>query len=118
MNERKWTKGPWEVVPASNDDEGFPLFYDVMRTGNYTGTVAGCYNSRQLRDGISRDESLANAHLIAAAPDLYEALEEANNVIRGLAVCYLKTLPDGDERGFFPLYDRMKSALARARGEA
>jgi hypothetical protein len=39
-------------------------------------------------------------------------------VIRDLAVCYLKTLPDGDERGFFPLYDRMKAALARARGEA
>lgn len=109
MNERKWTKGPWEIIPRGSKHLAPCILRKAETCGAYVAEV---------RTYPPDPEADANARLIAAAPDLYEALEEANNVIRSLAVAYLMTIPDGDERGFFPLYDRMKSALAKARGEA
>ena len=94
--ERKWTKGPWNWKFNSTAGNAFLYGADDEMVG-----------------AMPMDRTLQRS-----APDLYEALEEANSVIRSLAVSYIMTLPDGDERGFFPLYDRMKHALARARGEA
>lgn len=56
-------------------------------------------------DGVSSPRCEANAHLIAAAPDLLDALEE---VVQWLEL--------GDHEG--KMYDKCKSAIARARGEA
>jgi hypothetical protein len=50
---------------------------------------------------FDHEQQLANAHLIAAAPDLYEALE------------YILTANDGEPDRF----DRAHAALAKARGE-
>lgn len=63
----------------------------------------------------SKPSSEPNAHLIAAAPDMYEALE---NLLKG----YLQGAASGDW-GFWdyenePMVLAAKSALAKARGEA
>lgn len=50
----------------------------------------------------------ANAHLIAAAPDLYEALERCLNFIENTESEFGDLLPSGDVA---------RAALAKARGE-
>lgn len=78
-----FTKGPWVIIP-SGDEWGLGRVGtiepkpDTMLETNYW-TVAECNNRR--------DECMANARLIAAAPDLLEALqlitEHVNRYIYG-----------------------------------
>lgn len=62
MNEFKGTPGPWEVEPNPGK-------------GSWVGDSKGNWSA--LSCGRSNDEGEANAHLIAAAPDMLEALQEA-----------------------------------------
>ncbi len=93
MNDAKFTPGPWE------------------RGGTLVG--AGNITIRQQWDGVRKsDETEANAYLIAAAPDMYEALEMA-------ILEYGK--PGGpwnvpSESGTW--IDKAKAAIVKARGEA
>jgi hypothetical protein len=54
-----------------------------------------------------RSTEIANAHLIAAAPDMYEALSMT-----------LSHLPDPDCAIWRDVHDRIIAALAKARGES
>ncbi len=104
MTERKWTPGPWwtdgkyngremgcHIIAARTDSGPLP--------GNPTrGMVA--WASAVLNTEARNCE--ANAILIAAAPDLYEALEELMTV-------------HGDAG---PVSARARAALAKARGDA
>lgn len=86
-NQQKWTKGPWVVDGCG-----------IYREGHDFDSVV---------DYI-RDEFDAN--LIAAAPDLYEALENLVSEledIRGISVAEYKV----------DAWNIAKSALAKARGE-
>ena len=58
-SETKWTPGPWH-------SRGFP----TISAGKGKGMIV-----KVLERYMDRAEREANAHLIAAAPDLYEALE-------------------------------------------
>jgi hypothetical protein len=71
---RKWaddmsehTPGPWR------------LNSDALLVGNdaLKMSIAIAYDSSTAADGVSREEMKANARLIAAAPDLLEALKGA-----------------------------------------
>ena len=89
MTERKWKPGPWGVKPRAN------LCQEISSSNGITIAVT------RHRGKIGAAERHANAHLIAAAPDLYEALE------------YLMMHADltyGDKTV-------ASEALARARGE-
>lgn len=96
MTERKWTPGPWfavrnnaywEINPARKyGDDDIP--YTV-------GNVCASDPS----DTKGRQEP--NAHLIAAAPDLYDALEAARDVLEALNIDTAAA----------------NAALAKARGE-
>lgn len=97
MADTKWTKGKWSVVPPVNGDE--------------ISIISGCASDIELVAIISLfdeadfEEECANAHLISAAPDLYEALERL-----------LANLAEGD----FISETRIQSArnaLSKARGE-
>ena len=63
MSKRKWTPGPWSV------DGEFGVKSDAPH-----GYVANAGFGPDTKDGDR--EARANVHLIAAAPDLYEALAE------------------------------------------
>ena len=63
MTERKWTPGPWRVGPV--DDTRVE-----DADGNEVAQIDGDYNQPETWPLME-----ANARLIAAAPDLYEALE-------------------------------------------
>ncbi|MBW4982531.1 hypothetical protein KZZ07_08260 [Mameliella sp. CS4] len=87
MSERKWTPGSWYFDGRSVRAEGFPRTADHHLTDAF---VTGPCN-------------FDDAHLIAAAPDLYEALEEATKW--------------ADKFGWAaPWYDDARTALAKAEG--
>lgn len=90
----KWTPGPWRYDRTN----GSPTTGEHMIAGAKPGYLA------EVRDCGSGDVR-ANAHLIAAAPDMAEALEliRNNEVVR--AVC-----PS-------PLWGKMADAMIKARGE-
>lgn len=117
MSERKWTPGPWEYVPGTE-------YHGPYVSGPLGGDVCDCYAmsnpaALSVRNGGSSqpiwhqaERADANARLIAAAPDLYEALEA---MVAAFKV-YVghESDPPQDE------IDAMKAgraALAKARGE-
>ena len=94
----KWTPGPWRYDRTN----GSPTTGEHMIAGAKPGYLA------EVRDCGSGDVR-ANAHLIAAAPDMAEALEKALNFITNTESEMGETLPCGDAA---------RAALAKARGQA
>ena len=64
-----FTPGPWKVVP---EIDGWMADKKVVIKMN-DKRVAECWNSRGRK--YHHEGAEANAHLIAAAPDMYEALD-------------------------------------------
>lgn len=110
MSKTKFTKGPWrfgtnniantiEAQSGSSKRDDWDDDYRVV------ATVQACIDDY---NHAAREENVtANLHLVAAAPDLYEAL---------------KAIMDDVEPTEFALSshirDAARSALAKARGEA
>ncbi len=61
----KFTKGPWSLCDKVST---------LVTSGNRSIASTGCYQTNVDFDK-THDENIANAHLIAAAPELYQALE-------------------------------------------
>lgn len=62
----KFTPGPWEAFVGSR-----PSVYSASGNINYLQTRSGFQKNTK---PVSLSEAQANANLIAAAPDMYEAL--------------------------------------------
>lgn len=95
----KWTPGPWNFDPASGWIESVPggvIITDV-----------------DITSGVDSDDQRdADAWLIAAAPDLYEALERLVNMTHDAAIAR------GEESmGVRMARIHATAALAKARGE-
>lgn len=101
----KFTKGPWQVISTSS--EGYNLIKD--------------YSGQQIADVWrfvpTRPEAIANANLIASAPDLYLALEACRDDLIHASIAALKsgnnTLHDEYTKRIFIASE----ALKKARGE-
>jgi hypothetical protein len=110
MTELQHTPGPWEYVPATEH-------HGPYVTGQFGNTIADCYTMTKpnepstLNGGESRpvhflhEMADPNARLIAAAPDLLEALFDAQRVIAESI---------GDKGG---ILGRIEAAIAKAKGE-
>ena len=94
------TKGPWKVfLVKSGPNKG-----QLLGVGEETGEgVADAYGGLWGSGG----EKLANAHLIAAAPELLEALEKL------VAAMPSRTILTDDE---LAPYDSACAAIAKAKG--
>src|SRR5687767_9415560 len=100
MSEMKWTHGNW----SSYDDRGSTGRLEIVAVGK---TVARIFKTTG-----DEAEDLANAHLIAAAPELYEALGAC------LAQMRIWVSINGDMVGAIQeKIDAGEKALAKARGE-
>jgi len=90
-----FTKGPWKYDYDNADWSGGGCWYSVTdKDGN--SLLSFSYNSPQ----SVGDEKRANARLMSAAPELYEALEAV------IAISDRAT----------DVYDRAKAVLAKAKG--
>lgn len=81
VREPKHTPGPWDM--GGIDEWGG---YDAMTAGLEVGPVVldGCEYGQERNKSLTdeqRDRMLADAHLIAAAPELLEALKSALNIV-------------------------------------
>jgi len=87
VSDTKFTKGPWEV------DNGARIYCDDL-TGSIVAEACGF-------EFVSRckEEEIANAHLIAAAPEMYAMLDDLRQYV-------------GDESR-----EEIEELLAKARGE-
>jgi len=97
MMDTKFTPEPWTLNPLKNSDS-----VRIFAGNHYIGSI-----------GNSDDEpsqTRANARLIAAAPDMYEAGKEMSDAV-ALLPC-----DDGRILGLLPILCRLRSALAKADG--
>ena len=98
QTEAKFTKGPWRVE-----------YGHQQKSGPRCWQVSDEYDAVCNNQFCCARESEANAHLIAAAPDLYAALHKALNFIENTEGELGVTLDSGDAA---------RAALRKARGEA
>ena len=112
------TPGPWKVVPGYFDGE-----FVVVKDGPAGPSAMGITTV----DGRGYSQNEANADLIAAAPDLLEALEVAVQIVASDGRCDPKCastallLPIDDRRcdcGIEEIIWRAKQAITKARGQA
>ncbi len=107
MSEAKFTKGPW-VVYLPEDNHGSQNYDEiVIGMDSYNSSPMEFYTChRAIIEGYDDDgEAEANAHLIAAAPELYGMLATAANILAG------------DDAISEVSADDIKSLLSKARGE-
>lgn len=96
------TPGPWAVKSA---------FRDISVIGPYNKPISTLSKAmgEPEEDGVCRSHShngmMANAHLIAAAPDLLEALEAMLDVA------------DNGDHPDYHLAEQSRKALGKAKGE-
>jgi hypothetical protein len=105
--ETQFTPGPWEVCKG-NKGSIFGDLDNPKHDGDnpYIGTVAG------IGSDDDHPENTANAHLIASAPDLFEALRLALPYIENAYEC---AFPDADHND--NVLTMARAALARATGQ-
>ena len=99
-----FTPGPWRAKPDRLVRQRGRVYVEGSGGWNADPICAVDY-----RDDVSENE--ANAHLIAAAPDLYEALDRVARMIAWMEEDDRNAIvPDG-------LQATIRAALRRARGE-
>ena len=107
------TPGPWKITKEDVGDEDFIIIPTGIEGANgktVVGSVGGlCSEDCDLKEG----ELEANANLIAAAPELLEALAR----ISGMAHDY-DQLSDVEETRFAEIEQIASEVIKKARGEA
>jgi hypothetical protein len=104
--ETKWIPGPWQVTQCR---DGIP-FVNVVRVSGPSDGSAPCTVLFETKY-TELEENEANACLIAAAPEMYEALERFLLAYEGGTAA--GSVQQQNEDAVFA-----KAALAKARGEA
>lgn len=107
MSELKATPGPWEISHVFATDPCY-IAIDAPKHGALAEVVW------KMEDEDRSQVCEANAHLIAAAPDLYDALEWAMRFVDQVRI--ENPLPEGGGEDI--AYQRAIHALAKARGES
>jgi len=98
MSEIKYSPGPWSIAKQP---------YNLVVLDNAGHLVATAYGWNEHGHMEQPPEGQANAHLIAAAPELYEALNEVSyHLENNLPIWYTQGM-----------HKRMKAALEKAEGK-
>lgn len=117
----KHTPAPWvlEIRKSlhAGDASLDATVAEIGMSGEYRGGIAYTQSAEHI-GGIGRDELIANAHLIAAAPDMLEALKQCAEYFYDI-FAYV----DHDMDGFYPFEQNNMSmliskAIAKAEGRS
>lgn len=107
MSELKATKGPWVITHDAWDDEKWQITNDLENRRVEIAHVDTGYS------GEFGKEQEANAHLIAAAPCLYEACRQAQFELE-----HFRLSASADELELIEdAMNKIAEAMAKARGE-
>ena len=80
MSETKFTPGPWIICIQDDNNCANTIFAkSQLKDGRIT---AEDWDFDICTTGIDHENYEANAHLIAAAPDLYEAVKDCVDVLK------------------------------------
>lgn len=105
----QFSAGPWSLEPRDDGASGFRLY-------DGSGELIDYLSDTRWIDERDDPEQIANLTLIAAAPELYAALDQLHRE----TLLFLKR--DGKTVGKTgpgkALYDMVERALARARGDS
>jgi hypothetical protein len=110
-----WTPGPWAIIRNS---------WEVSSVYDSSGGVVAecrinCAVSKETAPGFEANKD-ANAHLIAAAPELYAALQSLYDAYKRVEDTDITTSRDDCDSVINQLIDAERgalAALAKARGE-
>lgn len=107
--EAKFTKGEWKKFDTSTKNK----WVNVNREEDWLLHARLFFGA-----GISKEEAEANAHLVAAAPNMYEALEAFILAVSEQTIIIQEnTDNDGRENEGWRLYNMALAALKKAKGE-
>lgn len=113
MSEEKWTAGPWVYEPTKDN---FPVDAEYDEYGSCGGSImSGDAHIARIWADVSenKEEYIANAHLIKAALDMYDALVSASELLEEIAGCGIERLRVVAEQWA----EARDMALKKARGE-
>lgn len=114
--DNKWTPGPWMVVPARDGDDvniaaPHPPGREHLTSAHPGGFAVACVWALWGCDG-GQAVTVANAHLIAAAPEMAKLLQAASHALRSYQYGNSATeLAQG-------CADQIDALLAKARAES
>src|SRR3982750_1254786 len=106
-----YTPGPWEAGRSDMKSEINSCFGKWVYAGDRF--IAGATS----QDIESWDEVMANAHLIAAAPEMYEALLPAINLLANIEYVHPNIDDSADIHISVKNLRRMVAAIAKAEGK-
>jgi hypothetical protein len=107
MSDTKFTPGPWVAGSVHEDEYGFEVV-NVGKGESFSGAAFAEESICQVFSMNNEGQFSANAHLVAAAPELYEALDDL------LEQC---TAEDGDPEDYIAALKRGNEVIAKARGK-
>lgn len=109
----KFTPGPWETAYRKNGNGMFrqDIFDDMGRT-----IAVASWHPVRVDDRTTRTDREDNAHLIAAAPEMYEELVQANDIIRKLGEWVMAHEHDTEIAMVDIRLPERQSAIAKAEG--
>lgn len=111
MSEVKHTPGPWKIL-RKRPMEMSGNFHQVTDNERYPAAFVPAWDNPAVGEIDGTEEALANARLIAAAPEMLEALKEQERADR--------LLEDGEDVAAMLSYADAKSirskAIAKAEG--
>lgn len=115
MSEQKFTPGPWQTMPEETDKQyvrirGTQLGERYKIANVLTPDYEGA-------NELEADETRANARLIAAAPELLEALQLLVRFVADPAGCNAETVrsPEKFKEFMKTVRDHEKDAIEKAR---
>jgi hypothetical protein len=117
MEEIMYTKGPWNVDVWNYDKADPPRKEIVIENGEFRIAVLDCNHGQENPYTIQDDEALANARLIAAAPDLLDAAQEALSLLYRIVnhLGGFTSIEKGTETS--SCRGRLEAAIAKATGK-
>jgi len=73
MSEEKFTPGPWVIDTIPSHENANNCYSFLIRSKGWH--ISAIHNDPNENDFEGNDEEIANANLIAAAPEMYHALK-------------------------------------------
>jgi hypothetical protein len=111
----KHTPGPWKVFICDDGGQwsGWPLSIFTDDTERTIVRPGGFYPYEWDR-GVSEREAVANARLIAAAPDLLEAVKE----LMDLPLNHPISMTVDERKRMWAAHETARAAIAKAEGQS